>query len=278
MTGLPPPPAEAASPDGEAAGVFVVTPALVVASWNTTMVRWTGLEAEAAVGSDLCAHFPQFRRSQLRLRLAGVFAGGPPVVLSAGIHGNVVSGGPSDEVPRVQHTTVVAVPASDGSGQTWASFSVDDVSDLFGRTGEQGESARAGEDPGAAARVEGTRAGRVLLAEDDRVNRLVAERQLHVLGWAVDVVANGADAVAAIAANPGLYDLVLMDCHMPVMDGFAATRAIREAEAGACSRSRIVAMTASDLDADRRACLDAGMDGFVPKPVRPDELERLLAG
>lgn len=146
------------------------------------------------------------------------------------------------------------LPATDGSGATWARLAV------------------VGAEGGVAAP-----AGRVLLAEDDRVNRIVAERQLHSLGWAVEAVANGADAVDAVTAGPDPYDLVLMDCHMPVMDGFAATRAIRAAESGGGPRTPILAMTASDLDADRDACLAAGMDGFVPKPVRRDELAVVLA-
>lgn len=239
-------------PGGTEPGRFAVTPGLVVTEWNATMTRWTGIAAEDAIGSDLREHFPQFRRSQLQLRLAGVFGGGPPVVLSAGIHGNLVTGAPTDRVPCVQHTTVVPVPAADGSGGTWAQFSVDAVSEV----------------PGPA--------GRVLLVEDDRVNRIVAERQLLTLGWTVDVATNGADAVAAITANPGRYDAVLMDCHMPVMDGFAATRAVREAEAGGRTRARIFAMTASDIEDDRRLCIEAGMDGFVPKPVGRDELAQLL--
>jgi len=104
----------------------------------------------------------------------------------------------------------------------------------------------------------------VLVVEDNLVNRQVVVRMLEQLGCHVDVVENGALAVAATrGAN---YDLVLMDCLMPVMDGWKAARAIRKIP-GPSQQARIVAMTACGLQEDRRRCMDAGMDDYMLKPL-----------
>jgi PAS domain S-box-containing protein len=117
---------------------------------------------------------------------------------------------------------------------------------------------------------------RILLAEDNPVNQRVALAMLRKLGCRTDVVANGRDAVKALKNSS--YDLVLMDCQMPVMDGFEATRAIREKEADMKSQAvPIVALTASAMQADRERCLQAGMSDFIAKPVQPKELAEVLA-
>ena len=114
---------------------------------------------------------------------------------------------------------------------------------------------------------------RVLLAEDNAVNQKVAVRLLERLRCEVDVAADGEEAVAK--ALVGGHDMVFMDCHMPRLDGYAATRRLRES-VGAARRLPIVALTASVLDVERAACLAAGMNDVIHKPVRAAELRAML--
>jgi len=115
---------------------------------------------------------------------------------------------------------------------------------------------------------------RVLLAEDNIVNQKVALAMLARLGYAADVADSGHQALVALEG--AVYDLVLMDVHMPEMDGLEATRRIR-AHLAAERQPRIVAMTANAMDVDRIACRDAGMDDFLAKPVRLESLADALA-
>jgi PAS domain S-box-containing protein len=121
---------------------------------------------------------------------------------------------------------------------------------------------------------------RVLLAEDNGVNQVVARNMLKALGCDHLIVKNGAEALAAVQA--GGFDMVLMDCQMPVMDGFAATRAIRQWEAqretdtGASTRLPVVALTANALVGDAQTCLDSGMDDHLAKPYTRQQLRNIL--
>jgi len=121
------------------------------------------------------------------------------------------------------------------------------------------------------------RKGRILVAEDNPVNQKVIVKILERMGLRVDVVANGLEAVEAVARLP--YDLVLMDCQMPEMNGFEATGAIRRREADAVAgpvHLPIVALTAHAMQGEMERCLQAGMDDYTTKPLRMAELERVL--
>ncbi|MFT5461274.1 MAG: two-component system sensor histidine kinase/response regulator [Planctomycetota bacterium] len=115
----------------------------------------------------------------------------------------------------------------------------------------------------------------VLLAEDNLVNQKVAGLLLRTLGCEVSVVGNGRDAIHAVQS--GAFDLVFMDCQMPIMSGFDATRGIRGLSEDEGRAIPIVAMTASAMPADRRRCLDAGMDDHLSKPVQRNDLDRMIA-
>jgi CheY-like chemotaxis protein len=111
---------------------------------------------------------------------------------------------------------------------------------------------------------------RILVAEDNFTNQAVALAQLRKLGYDAHAVNNGAEAVEEVLR--GDYDLVLMDCQMPVMDGMEATRRLRQS-----TRIPIVAMTAHAMLGDRDRCLSAGMDDYLAKPVELTELSEVLA-
>jgi two-component system sensor histidine kinase/response regulator len=129
----------------------------------------------------------------------------------------------------------------------------------------------ASRDPMEHRRHDGAR---ILVAEDNPVNQLVAVRILEKLGYRADVAANGSEAVDALMRID--YAAVLMDCQMPEMDGFEATREIRRRQ-GTRRRTPVIAMTAAAAREDRDRCVEADMDDYVSKPVRTEELGRVLA-
>ncbi len=115
---------------------------------------------------------------------------------------------------------------------------------------------------------------RILLAEDHAINRRIALAQLNELGIQADVARNGQEAIDAYERRR--YEIILMDCQMPEVDGFAATRAIRAIQARDGGDVRIIAMTANAMEGDREACIKAGMDDYLPKPVELDRLRKVL--
>jgi signal transduction histidine kinase/DNA-binding response OmpR family regulator len=115
---------------------------------------------------------------------------------------------------------------------------------------------------------------RVLVAEDNAVNRLLIKRMFEKLGHRIDLAANGREAVSM--AKDLQYDIIFMDCSMPEMDGYAATVELRDLERSAARRTPIVALTANAMSEDRRRCFDAGMDDHLSKPVGFEDIVKAL--
>jgi len=139
---------------------------------------------------------------------------------------------------------------------------------------------KAGDVAGFAADVAATVAdlldlaeAKILLVDDNLINRKVALGLLGRLGLSADVAVDGREALAAF--KRGRHDIILMDCMMPMMDGYEATRRLRRLEGG--GRVVVVAMTANALEGDRKRCLEAGMDDYLPKPLRREALAAALA-
>jgi two-component system sensor histidine kinase/response regulator len=114
----------------------------------------------------------------------------------------------------------------------------------------------------------------ILIVEDMETNRLMAKALIEKMGYQTDIAKNGQEAVEKYQQQA--YDLILMDCQMPVMDGFKSTEAIREIETKTGGHTPIVAMTGNAYESDRKKCFDAGMDDFIAKPVEPDILSQKI--
>ena len=114
----------------------------------------------------------------------------------------------------------------------------------------------------------------ILLAEDNVVNQKVAARLLEKQGHFVEVASNGVEALAALESK--IFDLILMDAQMPVMNGYNATEVIRERERGTGQHIPIVALTAHAMKGDRETCLNSGMDDYLGKPIHPMELVAMM--
>ncbi|MGF1823526.1 response regulator [Vibrio splendidus] len=117
--------------------------------------------------------------------------------------------------------------------------------------------------------------GKVLVVEDSRVNQQVAKMMLKKLGFEVDIADNGKIGVEKFQANE--YEMIFMDCQMPVLDGFEATKQIRALEEGSSQHIPIVALTANVVQRDKHLCFDVGMDEFLPKPVNQGKLREIVA-
>jgi signal transduction histidine kinase/PleD family two-component response regulator/HPt (histidine-containing phosphotransfer) domain-containing protein len=116
---------------------------------------------------------------------------------------------------------------------------------------------------------------RILLAEDNEINQRVTLGILKNFGYRTDVVSNGKEALEAMAGIP--YDIVLMDCQMPKMDGYAATKEIRSSRSKVLNpKVPIIAMTAHAMKGDREKCLAAGMDDYIPKPINPEKFPKVI--
>lgn len=170
----------------------------------------------------------------------------------------------------------VGVRSEEGKGSTfWA------VLPLFTPNMEQSQGTVSGDLPRSQGGAEKSllssparAARRVLLVEDNEVNRKVAVRLLERLGYEVDVASDGEEAVEKTALRR--YDAVLMDVHMPRVDGLEATRLIRERERGTGEHQVIIAMTASAMKEDVQRCLASGMDEYLSKPVKMEVLQEML--
>jgi CheY-like chemotaxis protein len=202
-------------------------------------------------------HMPELDGITLatRLRAAGAGASTAVVVLSSlGVHER-----PTDTIAAFLVKPVKPSALHDSLASALAGGEASDDE----RSGHRGPDTALGE----------RHPLRILLAEDNLVNQKLALRLLERMGYRADVAGNGLEAIDAIATST--YDVVLMDVQMPELDGLEATRRIRDRWPGPAS-PRIVAMTANAMDGDREACLAAGMDDYVAKPISPGTLEAAL--
>jgi two-component system sensor histidine kinase/response regulator len=148
---------------------------------------------------------------------------------------------------------------------------------VLGKAGKQSRARNRLNKESVAAPPHVASKARILLVEDNQVNQMVANGQLHKLGYTADMAGNGLEALECIGRIP--YDIILMDCQMPEMDGYEATRQIRSREKSATvplAPVHIIAMTANALEGEREKCLEAGMDDYISKPVRLPDLQKAI--
>ncbi len=247
-----------------------------LASWGVHVVTASDAQAGLAILKKAAAHGSPCDIAIIDLRM--------PEIDGMQLADQILS------LPQLARTRLVLVTAYDGPSQGQAAiragFSAyltkpvrqsqlhDCMADaLFGAHEEL-------RSPATSVAVVVERSGRILVAEDNAVNRQVTLVQLQKLGFAADSATNGSAAVEQTRRSD--YDLILMDCHMPIMDGFEATRAIRNRESRTGRHASIVAMTANAMSRDRDQCLAAGMDDHLSKPVSiarmRDVLNRWLPG
>jgi CheY-like chemotaxis protein len=168
----------------------------------------------------------------------------------------------------------IGVESSPGAGSTfWFTVELPKQSTAAVQIVAQGMKGGSIREPrtGLNPADETVRPQRVLIAEDNAVNQFLATAQLKKLGYAADTVTNGIEVLEACRRIP--YDIILMDCQMPELDGYETTRQLRSRGG---PQPRIIAMTANAMEGDRELCLAAGMDGYVSKPMRIADLKLAL--
>jgi PAS domain S-box-containing protein len=169
----------------------------------------------------------------------------------------------------------IGVESSPGAGSTfWFTLELPKQSTAAAQIVAQGMKDGSIREPRTGLNLddETVRPQRVLIAEDNAVNQFLATAQLKKLGYAADTVTNGIEVLEACRRIP--YDIILMDCQMPELDGYETTRQLRSRGG---PQPRIIAMTANAMEGDRELCLAAGMDGYVSKPMRIADLKAALA-
>jgi two-component system sensor histidine kinase/response regulator len=123
--------------------------------------------------------------------------------------------------------------------------------------------------------IEGGRKLRILIAEDNSVNQIIAIKMLEKMGHSAVAMGDGLKAIEALKLES--FDLIFMDCQMPELDGYETTKAIRRAEGSTYKNIPIIAMTANAMNGDREICLTAGMNDYISKPMKLNQLAEIIA-
>ncbi|HEY5789001.1 MAG TPA: response regulator, partial [Gammaproteobacteria bacterium] len=239
----------------------------VLGSWKIDCVTAAdGQQALAQLETALAAQkpfdlvildrmMPEMDGLELAARIRQIAGAEPPRLLMVTRYGGSAAG---EEAMRAGIAAYLNKPVSQ-------SQLFDTLVRVAGLDARRGREASAGPTP---------HHGKVLVVEDNQVNQKVALGLLRKLGWSSELAVNGREALEAIARDR--YAAVLMDCQMPVLDGYDAVRELRRREGDAGAHLPVIAMTAHALGGEREKCLAAGMDDYLAKPVRIDELQRKL--